>query len=174
IVRKDTQLGAREPGRVDDRGVYELVEDDDVILIAQGADRADRGGVTGRERNGGLRVLEGGEGFIELVVRRERAADETGSARAGAVTFNGVDRGLLQARVIGEPKVIVRRKIQECAAIEPNPGGLRRIHASQFAIKILRANLGKTSVQFRNEIVHVGGGMIHWPSIMLAVTSPLC
>ncbi len=94
---KDAQFRAGKAGGIHDAGVDEFVEDDDVVLAGERADGADGGGVAGGKGERGLGLLEGGEGGFQFVMRRERAADEPGSAGAGAELFHGLDGGFLQS-----------------------------------------------------------------------------
>ena len=118
VVGEDTELRAAEMGGIDDTGVDELVHDNDVVLVEQRADGAECGGVAGRKSERGLCAFEVGESFIEIVVNPERAADEPRCAGACAEIVDGPLRRLLERVVIGQPEVIVRRKVEERTAVD--------------------------------------------------------
>ena len=66
IVAEDAQLGAAEPGGIHDAGMHQFIQDDDVILVQQCADRADGRGVAGGKAERGLGAFEGGERFFQF------------------------------------------------------------------------------------------------------------
>ena len=58
-------------------------------------------------------------------MRRLRAANEPRCARARAKIFNRLHGGLFQRWMIGEPQIIIGRKIQHLTTFQPNPRALR-------------------------------------------------
>ena len=92
-------------------------------LPSQRADGAERGGVAGGEAERGVGAFEGGERFVQLVVGRERTADQTRSAGAGAVALDRLDGGLLQRRFVGQAQVIVGGEVEQGPAFEPRCAG---------------------------------------------------
>lgn len=69
----------------------ELVEDEEVVASGDGGERADGGGVTRGEGEGGFRVFELGEGVFEIGVWWGRAGDEPGGTGASAVGGDGFE-----------------------------------------------------------------------------------
>ncbi len=65
-----------QPCGVHNGGVNQLVENNGVAPGNEGADRADCRGVTGGECERGLRVFEGGERVLEVMMWPERAANK--------------------------------------------------------------------------------------------------
>ena len=83
-VRED---GARRLGQadaVDDRGVVELVADDQVALVGDGRDDAAVGGEARLERQHGLDVLEVCQAALELLEQLVSPGDRAHRARAHA------------------------------------------------------------------------------------------
>ena len=66
----DERLGPRQPAAVDDRGVVELVGEDDRARAGQRADDADVGQVARAEEQRRLGALEGGQRLLEPAVDR--------------------------------------------------------------------------------------------------------
>ena len=119
--------GSREPDGVDDRGVVELVREDDGVLVGERRDgclvRVPAGDV-GQRR---LRADEVGELALELVVDLERPADEAHRARARPVAAEPLDPRLDHLRSRCEPEVVVRREDEHPAsALHLHHGPLRR------------------------------------------------
>ena len=76
VVAEDTKRGTAQPGTIDDAGVDQLVEHNVIALAEEGGDRPDRGGIAGREQEGGLGALGLGDEFLQLMVDGQRAADQ--------------------------------------------------------------------------------------------------
>ena len=98
---------AGEAGGIHDAGVDEFIHDDNIVFSNQGADGANGGGVAGGEGQRGFGAFEGGEGFVQLVMRSEGAADETGSACARAEFFNRLNGGFFDDRFVGQAEIII-------------------------------------------------------------------
>src|SRR3984957_11802058 len=146
----------------------ELVENHNVVLAEQRANRADGRCVTAGKCKRSLGFFESGERLIKFVKRRERAANQSRSARARAEFFNGFDRRFLQKRVVRKAEIIVGREIEKSFAAYFDPWRLRRVHAAQFAEQILFAQRIQPLLQFQIKIVH--GGVSPLPLTMLAET----
>src|ERR1019366_330155 len=106
----------------------------------------ERGGVAGGKSERGLGFFEGGERFFQFVKRRERAADESRCAGAGAEFFNGANRSFLQRWMIGEAEVIVGGEIEKSFAADFEARALGGIHAAQFAVQTLFAQCGEATI----------------------------
>ena len=100
----------RQPHPVDDRGVVERVRHDQVRLAGDGRDDTGVGGEAGLEGEDGRRALELGELGLERLVHRHRPGDGPDRPAADAELADGLERGLAQARVVGQAEVVVRRE----------------------------------------------------------------
>jgi hypothetical protein len=74
-VGVDLARRLREPHPVDDRGMVELVRDDEVGLAGDRRDEPGVGGEAGLEGQDGLCALERGEAGFELLVEGHRPGD---------------------------------------------------------------------------------------------------
>src|SRR5437764_2065085 len=106
-MSKDAYFRAAQSRSVYDAGMNQPIEDDDIVLADQRADRSDGGSVTAREHQRRLGFFESRERFLQFMVRQERAADQPGRAGASAIFFDRFDRGGFQARIIGQAQIIV-------------------------------------------------------------------
>ena len=88
---KDADGGAGELGGVDETGVGEFVEQDEIIFADGGGDDAESGGEAGAEGECRLRLFGFGKGCLELQMRGECAADQARCGRAGAEFFDAFD-----------------------------------------------------------------------------------
>lgn len=96
-----------ESDGVDDAGVVELVGDDDVARFAAGGEEGLGRVPAGDEGVRGLGAHVLGDGLLEGEVRGECAADEADGRGARAVLAEGLDAGLDDIGVVGEPEVVV-------------------------------------------------------------------
>ena len=108
VVAVDEDLGPREPAAVDDRGVVELVGEDDLAGARERAHDAEVREVARAEQQRGLGALERGELLLEAAVDGHRARHEARGSGADAPAHRRVGGRLLHARVVGEPEVVVR------------------------------------------------------------------
>ena len=76
VVIEDAEFRPAEPRGVHEAGVNKLVEDDDVVVAEQGADRAGGGGIAGGKTERRFDSLESSERLLQFVMRRERTAKE--------------------------------------------------------------------------------------------------
>ena len=125
--------------------------------------RPDGRGVTAAEADGGLRPLPFCQRRFEADMRRLGAADQARCARSHPEFFDRVDRGFSQPRVIGQAKIIVRRKIDQ---LLPNDLDFRPLRAADLA-KFPEQRLGAEGLQLiLKEIAHrtaALGGYIQSP-----------
>ncbi len=94
VVGKNAKFGAGKSGGIDDAGMHQFVEDDDIVRPHQGANGSQRRGIAGGKNQGGRGVLKAGEGGFQFMVWSERAANEARSAGTATEAFNGGGRGL--------------------------------------------------------------------------------
>ena len=112
-------------GAVDDRGVVELVEVDDVAPADQPGDEAEVGGIAGREDEAGFLAQELGEGALELLVEVERAVQEPAAGAARAVPAERPAGGLEHLRVVGQAEVVVRPQHDPLLSVDDDDGVFR-------------------------------------------------
>src|ERR1051326_7827783 len=102
IVLEDAEFRATKTRGIDDAGVDEFVSNDDVLLVEQGANGAEGSGVAGGKTERGFDALEGGQGFLQFVMRRERTANEPRCAGAGAEVVHSLLGGLFEGGMVGQ------------------------------------------------------------------------
>jgi len=137
LVEDAVRLG--EPDAVDDRGVVELVADDDIALLEQRAEHAHVDGVTALEDQRGLGPLEGGEAHLELLVNRLGPGDGADGAGAGAPLPRPRDRRLDHAGVGVEAEVIVAAEVDQPLAGDRHLMPLRGLQDPERVVEALRA-----------------------------------
>ena len=159
-MREDAELRAAETSAIDDAGVDELIDDDDVVLVEQGRDGAEGGGVAAGETQRSFGGFECGERFFEFAMRRERAADESGRAGARTEIARGVRGGFRKRGFVGEAEVIVRREVEHRPAIDGDAHALRRTNVAELAVESRAAQLVQLLKQLFLEGVHQSEDMI--------------
>ena len=137
-VREDLARRLREAHAVDDRGVVERVGDDQVLLAGDRRDDAGVRGEAGLERQDRLDALELGELGLERLVLGHRAGDRPDRAGADAELADGRERRVAQARVVGQPEVVVRGQRDHLAAVDDGDRALGRAHHPQRPVEVLR------------------------------------
>lgn len=125
---------------VDEGGVGELVEEDEVACLGDGGEQGEVGGVAGAEEEGGFGVFEGGEGVFGFAVWGEVAYDETASAGSDAEALDGLCGGVDESGVLAESEVVVGSDVEELSAIacEEGSGGL---NGAEGSVEVLGAPL---------------------------------
>ena len=131
----DEGLRARQPAAVDDRGVVELVGEDDLALARQGGDYAQVGEVARAEEQGRRRALEVGQALLQAPVHRHRARDQARGPAADAPAHRRVGRRLAHAGMVREPQVVVRAQQQHGLAVQHDARALRPADHAHAAIE---------------------------------------
>src|SRR5207248_9264788 len=116
IMRKNANAGAAQTCAIDQRGMNEFIENDDVVFPGDGGKSADRGRVTAIKSNCGWHVFPFCNRALQCHMRRLCSRNQTGCAGADAKLFNRVCRRGTQLFVGGETEVIVGRKVNEMLA----------------------------------------------------------
>ena len=80
-----------------------------------------------------LRPLERRQLLFQLRVQRKRARRQPRAAGTAAVALDGLLRRPLEARMIDEPKVVVRRQEQLFSTADRDVCGLRRVDLVHLA-----------------------------------------
>jgi hypothetical protein len=88
VVWKDAHRRAAQSCAVDQRGVAEFVEDDDVVRSAQRAERAESGRVAARKCQRRLGSLKARNRILELRMWRKTSGDEARRAAADSVAID--------------------------------------------------------------------------------------
>src|SRR5213593_109659 len=153
VAPEESEFGAGKPRSVDDRGMDELVQNEDVVLADERGDRAEGRGIAGRKSERGFGGLEFSEGRLQFMMGRQRAAEEPRGAGAGAEVAYRAPRGFLEGGMGGEAQIVVRRKVQERPAVDDKLRALRRIDPAQRALKALAAQLGQFKIKLMIELI---------------------
>ena len=153
----------RQPHAVDDRGVVELVGDDQVGLAGDRRDHAGVGREAGLERQDRLGVpLNVGEVRLQLLVERHRA--RRSSARRPSPRRTRATASSAASRRRGwwvRPEVVVRREADHPAVVDRHDRALRRRHDPQRPVQVPLAEGGELVVEERERVgcdaVVIGG-----------------
>ena len=150
----DLRRRPREPDRVDEARVVELVGEDHRRPVGQARDaRLVR--VPARDvRERRLGAGEVGERALEREVRLERPADEADRGRPRAVALEPLDPRTHDLRMAGEPEVVVRGEDDDVAVtLHLHDGALRRLEGEEA---LVRSRLAER-VELRAELLVEGG-----------------
>ena len=147
-------LGLRQPGAVDDRRVVQPIAHDHVV---GSEDRGDRPGVrreAGLEEQGGIRVLEGREPFLEVEMHPHLPRDRPHGAGSGAEPLGGVRRGPVHARVIRQTEVVVRREVDDRAPVERRARARRALQRPRVQQQPVRLEPDELVLQVVERVAH--------------------
>src|SRR5205823_14147465 len=133
--------GAAQTCAIDQRGMNEFIENDDVVFPGDGGKSADRGRVTAIKSNCGWHVFPFCNRALQCHMRRLCSRNQTGCAGADAKLFNRVCRSGTQSFVGGETEVIVGRKVNEMLADQLYARPLGRSNFAQSPQKGTRTKL---------------------------------
>src|ERR1044071_1861818 len=106
-MSEHAQLGFAQTGGINNRGMHELVDHDDIVFSDQRADGPKRRRVPGRKRNRRWNSFEFRDSLFQPMMDFEGAANEPGSARPGPKIMNGCGSSFLERGMIGEAEIIV-------------------------------------------------------------------
>jgi len=148
--------GAGESGAVDQRGVVEAVADHTVTATGQCGDGAEVGHVAGGEQQGARPAGEGGQFPFQRGVFGVVAADQVGGAAAAAAAGGGSGQRGGDARVTGEPEVVVAAEGEQVAAVDLE---FRSGHAGDSTTATVKP-FGLPAAQGRGEFAHAGSGAL--------------
>ena len=115
---KDFDRGPAQPGAVDDAGVVQLIGNDEVVFRQNGGDGSGICRKAALKHDRRFRLLELGEPPLELHVDLHRAGDRAHRAGADAELLQRRERSLLQPGMGRQPEVVVRREVDDLAAVD--------------------------------------------------------
>ena len=125
----------REPGRVDDRRMVQLVADHDVLFAEQGGGNRLVGVPRAHEAERGGGAHQPGARGLEHPVDGVRAADEPHRGGAGAPAPERRLPGCHHLGLVAQAEVIVRREDDDLApALHPDPGPLRAVEVVEALV----------------------------------------
>ena len=150
-VAVDERLGARQPAAVDDRGVVELVGEDDLAAAGERRHHAEVGQVARAEQQRALRALELRQPLLQAPVQRHVARHQARRARAHAPAHRRVGGGLAHARVVGQPEVVVGAQQQDGLAVQHHARALRPADHAHAAIQAEPLELVESVLQIQHQ-----------------------
>ena len=107
-------------------------------LRCDGRDRAGVRRESALEDDGRLHVLKLGQPLLELLVDRHRPDDRPHRPRARAPLLDGLDRRLLQLRVVRQAEIVVGlERLTTSLAVDGDPPALRRLHLDERPVEML-------------------------------------
>jgi hypothetical protein len=139
LVREDLDRRAAQAAAVDDAGVVQLVGNDDIFLRQDCRDRACIRGESTLKDDDLLDLLELGETALQLHVDFHRSGDGADRARADAEPFDGLERGLPQARMRRQTEIVVRRQIDHGLVVDGRMRLLLVVENAELAEELLLA-----------------------------------
>ncbi len=131
FVRKHVDLGLGEAAAVDDAGVIQLVGDDVVFGPQNRRNRAGVGCEARLKHHARLHVLEARDALLQLHVQTHGAGDGAHRAGSHAVAPGGLQGCLAEARMRGQPQVIVGGQVDDLFAVEARFRRARRFQDAQ-------------------------------------------
>ena len=137
VVAVPVALRLAQADAVDDARVVQLVADHRVLLAQQGLEEAAVRVEAARVQDAVVHAEEGGEGALQLLVDRLRAADEPHRGHAVAVAVERRLAGGHQPRIVGEAEVVVRAEVEDFRAVGEADGG--RLRARDDALGLVEA-----------------------------------
>ena len=140
-MREDGACRLRQPNAVDDRGVIELVADDQVGV---GRDRRNCSAVGGQarlQRQHCFDMLEIGQALLELLDQLGRAGDRAHGAGAHTELADGLLGRGDEMRMGSQAEVVVRREADDRPPVDRRVHRLGAGHDAQWPIEVLGAQL---------------------------------
>ena len=154
FVRENVDLGPGEPAAIDDAGMVQLVGNDMVVRSEDRRNRARVGGKAGLKHHASFHVLEGRDALFQLQVQLHGAGNSAHRARTHAILAHRFERRLAQARMRGQPQVIVGGEVDDVLAIEARFSGAFRFQHAQALVTAFAFPLFNLIVEVRQRIRH--------------------
>ncbi len=140
VVAEHDLVGVRGAGAGRHAVMGQFVEEDRVALGHQVSDDRQVRQVARDQRQGRFHAQKPGEIVFELLVGRTLAADEAGGQRAHAQRIDGVMRGGLHLRVIGEAEIIVIGEGDEMPVAARLDFRLERVRGGEERVAVFLEN----------------------------------
>ena len=141
FVAEYQNLGARETATINDRGVVELVGNNEIVFPQQRRNGSCVGGEARLKDDAGFDVLEASDFFFQLHVNLHRACDGAHGSGANTVFARGFQCGFTEFGVRGQAEVVVRSQIDHLLAVKGADGGL-------FVIENTQTEVGAFGLEF--------------------------
>jgi hypothetical protein len=138
VVRHHLHGRAREPARIDHRGVHVRVGDDQRVAVGQGRHGGEVGVVARGQRERRREAGEVRQPALEVFVHAERARHQARGSRAGAVPPGSVDGRRDHVRMPTQPEVVVAGEVDHRpgrVAGEQAPGQARALPLSSPVVQ---------------------------------------
>ena len=149
--------GLREPAAIDDRGVVQLIGNDQVVLAQDRGDGSRVGRKAGLKHYAGFRVFETRDLLFELHVDLHRAGNGAHRSGSHAPAARGFERGTTQSTVCGEAEVIVRAEVDDLLAVETGHRLLFAFEHAQAEVKPFGFQLFELLMQIGERLASAGG-----------------
>jgi hypothetical protein len=124
LVPEDLYLRTREARAINDAGVVQFIRDNEILAPEHGRDCTCIGREARLKDDAGFDILEARNLLFQLHVDSHCAGDCPDSARAHAKLLRCSDRRFLKFRMIREPKVVIRRQVDDALAVIRADGSL--------------------------------------------------
>ena len=134
-VAQGPRLG--EPAGIDNRGVVQRVAEDQVSLARHGRHHGKVAAEAGLHGDGGLGALESSQLPFELQMNVHRPRDGADGPRTDPITVDKLSGPCTDARIVGQPKVIVGAEVQVPLAVDLDPGTLRARQRADIPVEPL-------------------------------------
>ncbi|KOT06761.1 8-amino-7-oxononanoate synthase domain protein [Burkholderia mallei] len=156
-VRVDLHVRARQPRAVDQRRMIERVGEDRRAAARERGERGEVRHVAGAEVQRARRIGEAagerGELVFERRVRARVAAEQMRAAAARAVAARAFGERFDEARMRGEPEIVVAREADDCAAVHRHVRAARGVRDAAAPAQPLRVDVGEALFE-RGERIH--------------------
>src|ERR1019366_2496113 len=133
----DENLRSRKTAAIDDRGVIQLVGNDEIVFAQKCRNRPRVRRESRLEHHASFDVLETRDLLFQLHVNLHRARDGAHHSRPEAILARGFKRRFAQLRMRSEPKVIVRGKVNDSLAVESADRRLLVLQHAQLEVRAL-------------------------------------
>ena len=131
-VARETRTG-KQPC-IKQRGVIKAVLQDGVALPHQRGHCSHIGHVAARQQQRARPASELGQRLFQLMVGAAVTGNQVRRAAASAPALYTLDKGVVDARVVGQPEVVVAAKTQQALAIHQHLDALRRLQQRTLTV----------------------------------------